>query len=113
MVIGHEHVIKANQQRHQASSSGSDEHGQKKIITIIGNIASVLSVIMYVSYVTQIAANLSGNPGVVWQPLAAFFNCCFWTVYGIGAKPRQWPIIIANVPGIFLAAITVITCIVH
>lgn len=96
------------------NSHGGAKSGQThRIIAIIGTIASVMSVIMYVSYIPQIAANLGGHPGVVWQPLAAFFNCVFWTVYGIGEKPRQWPIIVANVPGIFLAAITVITCFVH
>lgn len=86
---------------------------QQSVIRIIGDIASVLSVVMYVSYITQIAANLAGNPGVPWQPLAAFFNCLFWSVYGFGSKPRLWPIIIANVPGIFLAGITFVTCFVH
>lgn len=95
---------------HQASDPKTTKD---KVIIAIGNIASIMSVIMYVSYIPQIMANLSGNPGVPWQPLAAFFNCCFWTVYGIWTKPRQWPIIIANVPGIFLAFITVITCFVH
>lgn len=84
-----------------------------RVIRIIGDIASVLTVIMYVSYIPQISSNLAGDPGVIWQPLAAFFNCIFWTVYGIGTKPRQWRIVIANVPGIFLAAITVITTFIH
>lgn len=91
----------------------ADMSTKDKVILVIGNIASIMSVIMYVSYIPQIAANLSGHPGVFWQPLAAFFNCIFWSVYGIWTKPRQWPIIIANIPGIFLAAITVITCFVH
>lgn len=92
-------------------SAKQDSSG--KVIRIIGDIASVLSVIMYVSYITQIIANLNGNPGVPWQPLAAFFNCVFWTVYGIGSKPKLWPIIVANVPGVFLAAITFVTCFIH
>ncbi len=112
-MIGQEHLTKTKQQKKAETKQSANGGDQKKIITIIGDIASVLSVIMYVSYITQIMANLSGNPGVFWQPLAAFFNCCFWTIYGIGAKPRQWPIIIANVPGIFLAAITVVTCFIH
>ncbi len=112
-MIGQEHLTKVKQQDHQSDRPACDTVQQKRAITIIGDVASVLSVIMYVSYVPQIMANLSGDPGVVWQPLAAFFNCCFWTIYGIGAKPRQWPIIIANIPGIFLAAITAITCFVH
>lgn len=96
------------------SNSQAKKHMSKdEIIVAVGNIASIMSVIMYVSYIPQIAANMSGDPGVFWQPLAAFINCLFWTVYGIGTKPRQWPIIVANVPGVFLAAITVITCFVH
>lgn len=85
-----------------------------KVVTIIGRIASALSVIMYVSYVAQIANNLDGHPGTPWQPLAAFFNCTMWTLYGWMKPPKKdWPIIVANVPGIFLAVITVITTIVQ
>lgn len=96
-----------------SASETAEEKKTKTVVRIIGDIASVLSVIMYVSYITQIIANFSGNPGVPWQPLAAFFNCVFWSIYGIGSKPRLWPIIIANVPGVFLAGITFVTCFIH
>lgn len=99
--------------RKTSISRETEKLTKEQVIKVIGTIASAMSVIMYVSYIPQIAVNISGNPGVFWQPLAAFFNCLFWTVYGFGTKPRQWPIIIANVPGIFLAAVTVITCFVH
>lgn len=79
------------------------------IVAIIGRIASVLSVIMYVSYITQIMNNLGGHPGTPWQPLAAFFNCVMWTAYGLLKPKKDWPIVVANVPGIFLAAITFVT----
>lgn len=79
------------------------------IVAIIGRIASVLSVIMYVSYITQIMNNLGGHPGTPWQPLAAFFNCVMWTAYGLLKPKKDWPIVVANVPGIFLAAITFAT----
>lgn len=106
-----EHMPK--RKTHKAFKDMTKEEKKDAIIRIVGLVASVMSVIMYVSYIPQIAANLSGNPGVVWQPLAAFFNCVFWSVYGIWTKPRQWPVIIANVPGIFLTAFTVATCIIH
>lgn len=106
-------IKRAEKNTSDSQTAGSMKKSRAEIIAAIGNIASILSVVMYVSYIPQIAANISGNPGVFWQPLAAFFNCLFWTIYGIGTKPRQWPIIVANVPGIFLAAITVITCFVH
>ncbi len=82
-------------------------------VAIIGRVASVLSVIMYVSYITQIANNLDGNPGAPWQPLAAFFNCVMWTLYGFLKPKKDWPIIVANVPGVVLALIAFITAFVH
>lgn len=85
------------------------ERDEAQIVAVIGRIASVLSVIMYVSYITQISNNLAGHPGTPWQPLAAFFNCVMWTAYGVLKPKKDWPIIVANVPGIFLAAITFVT----
>ncbi len=76
----------------------------------IGWIASGLSLLMYVSYIAQIYSNLHGVKGNFIQPLVATANCLIWTIYGFSEKPKQWPVIIANVPGIFLAAITVFTC---
>lgn len=121
MIIMSAHAHVQPQAPTQAISNATSAKRERKevhlskdqIIKIVGSIASIMSVIMYVSYIPQIAANLAGNPGVFWQPLAAFVNCVFWTVYGFGCKPKQWPIIIANVPGIFLAAATVVTCFVH
>ena len=88
------------------------ERDEAQIVAVIGRIASVLSVIMYVSYITQISNNLAGHPGTPWQPLAAFFNCVMWTAYGVLKPKKDWPIIVANVPGIFLAAITFVTSLV-
>lgn len=74
-----------------------------------GYAGSTMSVLMYVSYIPQIMNNLNGTKGTPIQPLVAFFNCLVWTIYGLYSRPKQWPIIIANVPGIFLAAITFFT----
>ena len=82
-------------------------------VAIIGRIAAVLSVVMYVSYITQIMNNLGGNPGAPWQPLAAFFNCIFWAAYGFLKPKKDIPILVANIPGIFLALITFITTFIH
>lgn len=84
-----------------------------KVVDTFGRIGAVLSVIMYVSYVTQIANNLGGHPGTPWQPLAAFFNCTVWTFYGWFKPKKDWPIIVANIPGIFLGFITFITSLIQ
>lgn len=76
---------------------------------ILGWVASGMSVLMYVSYIAQIHNNLNGHPGNFLQPLAATLNCLLWTIYGFLSRPKNWPVIIANLPGIFLAAITVVT----
>lgn len=76
---------------------------------LLGYAASGMSILMYVSYIAQIYNNLHGHPGNFLQPLAATLNCILWTIYGFLSKPKDWPIIVANVPGIFLAAATVLT----
>lgn len=81
----------------------------EKQVKIIGYIASAMSIVMYVSYIAQIYSNLHGMKGNFLQPLAAFFNCSVWSLYGFVKKPKEWPLIIANVPGVFLALTTVIT----
>lgn len=81
----------------------------QKQVKMIGYLGSALSVLMYVSYIVQIIDNLHGNKGNIVQPFAALCNCIVWTVYGFLIQPKQWPVIIANVPGIVLAFITIIT----
>lgn len=75
----------------------------------IGWAGTCLSVLMYVSYIVQIMHNLQGDKANFIQPMVAMFNCIVWTIYGLGSKPRDWPIVIANVPGIFLGAAAAIT----
>jgi len=82
---------------------------KNKLYHYVGTAASIMSVLMYVSYIAHIHANLNGQKGNVIQPAVAFVNCILWTIYGLWSKPKDWPIIIANVPGIFLAALTVAT----
>lgn len=82
----------------------------KKIITIIGRIASVTAVLMYVSYISQIMHNLADPGHGDWiQPMVAGINCVLWVLYGLFKSERDWPIVIANFPGIifgFIAAFT-------
>ena len=80
-------------------------------ILVFGRIASVLSVLMYVSYIPQIMNNLAGNKGNPIQPMVAMVNCIFWVIYASMQKKKDYPIIIENVPGVFLGAITFITAI--
>ncbi len=83
-----------------------------KIVKVIGYIASVLAVVMYVSYIPQISDNLSGHPGNPIQPFAAMLNCIMWSAYGLLPKKKDWPIVIANVPGVFLAATAFVTALI-
>ncbi|SLM85491.1 hypothetical protein FM121_05285 [Vagococcus fluvialis bH819] len=68
-----------------------------------------MSIMMYVSYIPQIIDNLNGSKGNPIQPLVAAINCSLWVLYGIGKKPRDLPIAIANLPGIIFGLIAFAT----
>lgn len=76
----------------------------------LGRTASLISILMYVSYIAQIISNLNGQKGNPVQPFVAAINATLWVAYGWYAPKKDWPIIIANVPGIILGLITAITC---
>lgn len=70
-----------------------------------------MSILMYVSYIPQIANNLQGNYGNPVQPLVACINCIFWCIYAMWQKHKDWPVFIANLPGIFFGLAAFITAI--
>ena len=76
---------------------------------IVGVLASCLSICMYVSYIPQIIGNLSGHQGDWIQPFVAFINCTMWVGYGFFRKQPDWPLVIANSPGIIFGLTAAIT----
>ncbi|MFZ2190167.1 MAG: SemiSWEET family transporter [Candidatus Magasanikiibacteriota bacterium] len=84
----------------------------EKIVDKIGWFASFMAVAMYFSYIDQIRLNISGQPGSIVLPIITTINCTAWTLYGILKIKRDWPIIIANIPGIILGITTAITAII-
>lgn len=81
-----------------------------KFITVLGWVATFTAIAMYVSYVSQIRNNLNGVKGDWLQPLVAVINCTLWVAYGLFKKPKKdWPIIVANVPGIVFGVIASVT----
>ena len=82
----------------------------EKQMRVLSVVATLTAVGMYVSYIPQILGNLSGHQGDWIQPFVAFINCTMWVGYGFFKKQRDWPLVIANSPGIIFgltAAITV------
>jgi len=80
-----------------------------RAITLLGWIATVTAVLMYVSYVSQIQLNIAGHKGSAIQPLATMINCSLWVAYGLLKRVRDWPVALANAPGVILGAITFAT----
>lgn len=81
----------------------------EKQMRVLSVVATLAGVGMYVSYIPQIQNNLAGNPGSPLQPLVAAINCTLWFAYGFLKEKRDYPIILANAPGIILGLITFIT----
>ncbi|WP_057771061.1 SemiSWEET family transporter [Lactobacillus selangorensis] len=75
----------------------------------VGRIATLFSILMYVSYIPQIINNLAGVRGNPIQPLCAAINSILWVTYGAIKPKKDWPVVIANVPGIFLGLAAFLT----
>lgn len=75
----------------------------------LGWVATVTAVAMYLSYIDQIRLNLAGDKGSMIQPLAAVVNCTLWVLYGLLRDKRDWPIVLANAPGVLLGAAALVT----
>lgn len=84
----------------------------EKIVKALGSIAAVAAIVMYVSYIPQIIGNLHGNRGDYIQPLAAAINCILWVGYGLLKKERDWPIVIANFPGVIFGLMAFLTALI-
>ena len=83
----------------------------EKFLNILGWVATGTAMLMYVSYIPQITSNLQGMKGDFLQPFVAGINCTLWVGYGFLKSQNDWPIIVANMPGIifgFTAAFTAI-----
>ena len=84
----------------------------RKIVKALGSVAAVAAIVMYVSYIPQIIGNLHGNRGDYIQPLAAAINCILWVGYGLLKKERDWPIAIANFPGVIFGLMAFLTALI-
>lgn len=84
----------------------------EKIVKALGSVAAVAAIVMYVSYIPQIIGNLHGNRGDYIQPLAAAINCILWVSYGLLKKERDWPIAIANFPGVIFGLMAFLTALI-
>ena len=81
----------------------------QKVFKILGWVATCTAMLMYISYFPQIMNNLHGNKSGSLQPMVAAINCTLWVCYGVFQEKRDWPIIIANTPGIIFGALAAIT----
>lgn len=81
----------------------------EKQMQVLSWVATFTAMLMYVSYIPQIAGNLSGNKGDWIQPLVAAINCTLWVAYGLLKEKRDWPVAIANSPGIVFGLAAALT----
>lgn len=83
----------------------------EKTVNKIGWFATLMGIAMYFSYIDQIRLNLSGQTGSIILPIITTINCVAWASYGSLKTAKDWPIIVANIPGIIFGIITAITAI--
>lgn len=78
-------------------------------LRLLGWIATATAITMYLSYIDQIRLNLAGEKGSVLQPIATIINCALWVGYGFARETRDWPIVLANAPGVVLGLGVLVT----
>ncbi|MHB9019753.1 MAG: SemiSWEET family transporter [Minisyncoccota bacterium] len=83
----------------------------ERTVDKIGWFATLMGIAMYFSYIDQIRLNLSGQTGSAILPIITTINAIAWTIYGSFKAKKDWPIIVANIPGIIFGMITAITAI--
>ena len=81
----------------------------QKTFRILGWIATCTAMLMYISYFAQIINNIHGNKSGFLQPMVAAINCTLWVSYGFFQDKKDWPIVIANVPGVIFGTVAAIT----
>ncbi|APB31147.1 MULTISPECIES: SemiSWEET family transporter [Vagococcus] len=91
------------------NKSAKTNQSETTFIKYISWIATITAILMYVSYIPQISNNLAGDKGSPVQPLVAAINCSLWAIYGFKKTPRDWPIVLANFPGVIFGIITFLT----
>ena len=75
----------------------------------LGWCATAGSLVMYLSYIDQIARNLAGDKGSAVQPLATMVATALWLGYGLFGRRRDWPLVVANTPGVVLGFVAFAT----
>ena len=78
-----------------------------KITTTLGVIGTTLAIIMFVSLLEIARENLLGQSHIFIQPSVTTLNCIIWSIYAFRRKEKF--VFWANIPGVFLGIITVIT----
>lgn len=81
---------------------------QKKL-KIMGWIATCTAMLMYVSYFSQIIHNIHVDKSGFLQPMVAAINCILWVSYGFFQEKKDWPIVVANLPGVIFGATAAMT----
>lgn len=83
----------------------------KKYVDCLGYFAATMSISMYISYIDQIIRNLNGHPGSIILPIVTTINCISWALYAWLLPLVNLPILMSNLPGVVLGAVTAITAI--
>lgn len=81
----------------------------QKTLKILGWIATCTAMLMYISYFPQIVNNLNGHKSGFLQPTVAAINCILWVSYGFFQEKKDWPIVVANLPGIIFGTTAALT----
>lgn len=74
---------------------------------MFGTAGATLAILMFVSLIEIAKDNLAGESHIYIMPAVTTLNCIIWSIYGYMKKEKF--VFWANVPGVLLGIITVLT----
>ncbi|CAK8053569.1 SemiSWEET family transporter [Eupransor demetentiae] len=84
-----------------------------KLLHVVSRVAIFACALMYISYISNIRDNLAGHPVDPIPAIMGLVNGVLWTAYGWLKTHKDWPLIIADVPGVIFCGLTLITIYIH
>jgi hypothetical protein len=86
-----------------------DQHRQSKLNEYVGYAGLTLSIVLWLTLADQVRLNLAGQKGSLLVALAIVANCILWVTYGYTKEPKELKVAWANIPGVLLGLVNLIT----
>ena len=84
-----------------------NKSSETKLAKVLGYIGTGLAILMFLSLFEVVRSNVVDHSHIFIQPLMTMLNCSIWSIYAI--LQREKFVFWANIPGVFLGLLTLLS----